>query len=182
MALPELNFEEIDLTCPFLGYALRAPFLVSSKTGGPGIAKHINETIAEVCQSLQICLAVGSQRTALEENQQDGLIKHLRHLAPSVPILANIGAAQLKMLNETGSLSKLIDMIEADTLIMHLNPLQEVLQPGGDKDWSGVLKQIEIAIHSLQSPVFVKEVGFGISARVANPPRFKFEVQLPVTY
>jgi len=168
VALPELDFEKIDLTCPFLGYTLQAPFLVSSMTGGLGIAKHINETIAEVCQSLQICLAVGSQRIALEENQQDGLNKHIRRLAPSVPILANIGAAQLRLLNETGSLLKLIDMIEADALIIHLNPLQEVLQPGGDKDWSGVLNQIDIAVRSLATPVIVKEVGFGISARVAT--------------
>ena len=79
-----------------------------------------------------------------------------------------VGAAQLKMLNQTGSLLKLIDMIEADALIIHLNPLQEVLQPGGDKDWSGVLNQIDIAVRSLATPVIVKEVGFGISARVAK--------------
>ena len=168
VALPELNFDEIDMSCPFLGYSLNNPFLVSSMTGGSGRAKYINETIAEVCQNLGICFAVGSQRIALEENQLDGLNKNIRRLAPSIPILANIGASQLTLLNNSGSLFKLIDMIEADALIIHLNPLQEVLQQGGDKDWSGVLKQIEISTRSLKTPVIVKEVGFGISARIAK--------------
>ena len=167
-ALPELNFGDIDLRSPFLGYTLNAPFLISSMTGGVGIAKHINETIAEVCQSIGIGLAVGSQRIALEENQQDGLNKNIRRLAPSVPILANIGAAQLSALIASGSLSKLIDMIDADALIIHLNPLQEVLQPRGDVNWAGILKQIEMAVETIQVPLIVKEVGSGISASVAK--------------
>jgi len=168
VALPELNFGDIDLRSPFLGYTLNAPFLISSMTGGVGIAKHINETIAEVCQSIGIGLAVGSQRIALEENQQDGLNKNIRRLAPSVPILANIGASQLSALIASGSLSKLIDMIEADALIVHLNPLQEVLQPRGDVNWTGILKQVEIAARTIQVPLIVKEVGSGISATVAK--------------
>jgi len=168
VALPELNFEKIDLTCTFLNYALNAPFLVSSMTGGLGIAKHINETIAEVCQDQRISFAVGSQRIALENNQNDGLNKHIRRLAPSIPILANIGAGQLNFLNNSGSLFRLIEMIEADALIIHLNPLQEVLQSSGDRDWSEILKQIEISARSIDFPIIVKEVGFGISGRVAQ--------------
>jgi isopentenyl-diphosphate Delta-isomerase len=168
VALPELNFDDINLSVDFLGHVLRAPIMVSAMTGGLGIAKNINETIAEVCQDLGIGFAVGSQRIALEQNIYHGLGKNIRRLAPTVPIMANIGASQLKSLNKSGSLPKLVEMIEADALIVHLNPLQEVLQQDGDKDWSGVLKQLETAVKTITQPIIIKEVGFGISSPVAE--------------
>lgn len=167
-ALPELDFAAIDMSTSFLGRYLAAPLLVSSMTGGPEKARRINETIAEMAQELKIAFGVGSQRIALESPQMAGFDKSLRHLAPDVPILANIGAAQLLNGDQVLLARRAIEMIDADALIIHLNPLQEVLQQGGDQNWSGVLKQIGNLVRELDCPLVIKEVGCGISGAVAR--------------
>ncbi len=166
-ALPEVDFAAIDLSCTFLGRKCRAPLLISSMTGGPSRAEAINTTLAEVAQSLGLAFAVGSQRIALETANASGFSKDLRRRAPDVPILANIGAAQLHDWKGVEYLNRAIDMIEADALIIHLNPLQEVLQDNGDRNWKGVLNRIEEAVTALPCPIVVKEIGCGISAAVA---------------
>ena len=166
-ALPELDFGCIDLSSNFLGRKCNAPLLISSMTGGPRRAEAINATLAEVAQSLRIALAVGSQRIALETTNAAGFNKDLRRRAPDVPILANIGAAQLHDWSGVDYLRRAVDMIEADALIIHLNPLQEVLQDNGDRNWKGILNRIEEAVAALPCPIVVKEIGCGISASVA---------------
>ncbi|MEN3792643.1 type 2 isopentenyl-diphosphate Delta-isomerase [Fulvimarina sp. MAC3] len=168
VALPELSLGEIDLSVPFLGKRLSAPLLISSMTGGPERAAGINAHLAEAAEALGIALAVGSQRVALEGRGGGGLDRALRDRAPSVPILSNIGGAQFVLGYGEDEAMRAVEMIGADALIIHLNPLQEAVQTGGDTDWRGVLSAIERLCSKLSVPVVVKEVGAGLSGAVAR--------------
>jgi len=167
-ALPELHLDAVDLGTDFLGRRLAAPLLVSSMTGGPARAERINRHLAEAASALGIALAVGSQRIAIETGRGGGLDRALRRAAPNVPILANIGGAQLAAGYGLAEARRAVEMIEADALIVHLNPLQEAVQPRGDRDWRGVLAGIEALARGLGVPLVAKEVGCGISAAVAR--------------
>lgn len=166
-ALPELALDEIDLSAPFLGRTFALPFLISSMTGGPARGAQINENLAQAAEALRIPLAVGSQRIAIEGAGAAGINSHLRDHAPTAAIWANLGAAQLVQGYGLDEAERAMDMIGADALIIHLNPLQEAVQPGGDRNWRGVLAAIGALAGKLSRPVVVKEVGFGISAPVA---------------
>lgn len=172
VALPEMAIGDVDLSTTFLNRRLGAPLLVSSMTGGPERADGINRAIAEAAQSLKIAFGVGSQRVALESDtaalSRGGFGRHLRDAAPDVPILANFGAAQLAGWDGPDMARRAVDMIGADALIVHLNPLQEVVQPEGDRDWRGVLDKLEALQRGSEVPVIVKEVGAGISGAVAR--------------
>ncbi|MFM1886141.1 MAG: hypothetical protein RL026_1298 [Pseudomonadota bacterium] len=167
-ALPEIDWNDIDLSTDFLGRRLRAPLLVSAMTGGPDRARHINESIACAAAELGIAFGVGSQRVALEGAGGAGLSRRLRSLAPEVPLLANLGAAQLLEPQGAAMARRAVEMIEADALVIHLNPLQEVLQRGGDRRWAGIAARIGALTASLPVPVIVKEIGCGLSASVAR--------------
>lgn len=167
-ALPELHLDRIDLGRRFLGRGLRAPLLISSMTGGAARATRINENLASAAQQLGIALAVGSQRVALESGADQGLTRRLRQLAPDIPLLSNIGAAQLTGTVGLDEARRLVDMLEADALIVHLNPLQEAVQPGGDRDWRGTLAALERLARQLEVPLVAKEVGAGLGAPVAR--------------
>lgn len=167
-ALPDLDHGKIDLGADFLGRRLKAPLLISSMTGGPERAEAINARLAEAAQHLGIGLAVGSQRAALESGGAPGLDMALRLKAPDTPILANIGAAQLTRGFGVDEARRVLDMIAADALIVHLNPLQEACQPEGDRDWWGVGAALEALVKSLDAPVVVKETGAGMSAATAK--------------
>jgi len=163
-ALPDLDYGKIDLGADFLGRRLKAPLLISSMTGGPARAEAINARLAEAAQHLGIALAVGSQRAALEAGGAPGLDMALRLRAPDTPILANIGAAQLTRGVGPDEARRIVDMVAADALIVHLNPLQEACQPEGDRDWWGVGAALEALIRTVDFPVVVKETGAGLSA------------------
>lgn len=163
-ALPDLDYGKIDLGADFLGRRLKAPLLISSMTGGPARAEAINARLAEAAQHLGIALAVGSQRAALEAGGAPGLDMALRLKAPDTPILANIGAAQLTRGVGPDEARRIVDMVAADALIVHLNPLQEACQPEGDRDWWGVGAALEALIRTVDFPVVVKETGAGLSA------------------
>ena len=167
-ALPDLDHAKVDLGADFLGRRLKAPLLISSMTGGPARAEAINAHLAEAAQALGIALAVGSQRAALEGGGGSGLDPSLRRRAPDTPILANIGAAQLTRGFGVEEARRVIDMIGADALIVHLNPLQEACQPEGDRDWWGVGAALEALVRRLDAPVVVKETGAGLSAATAR--------------
>lgn len=168
VALPELHMDEIDLSLDFLGRRIAAPLLVSSMTGGPARAAAINRHLAQACEALGLPLAVGSQRVAIEGGGAGGLGAELRRLAPSVPLLANLGAAQLNTGFGAEEARRAVEMIGADALIIHLNPLQEAVQPEGDRDWRGLLSRIEALARALPVPLAAKEVGAGISGAVAR--------------
>ncbi len=167
-ALPELHLDHVDVSTMFLGRCLKSPYLISSMTGGPSRAEGINLAIAEAAGELGIAFGVGSQRVALEAAGNAGFDKRLRQRAGPVPILANFGAAQLKTWEGVTMAERALDMIDADALIIHLNPLQEAVQEGGDRDWTGLLTRIETIARGLSKPIVVKEVGNGISGEVAR--------------
>ena len=165
-ALPELSLDQIDLRSSMFGRTLNAPLLISSMTGGPRRAERINRHLTEAAEELGIALAVGSQRVALETTTNFGLDRVMRRYAPSIPLLANLGAAQLVKGYGVDEAMQAVDMIEADALIIHLNPLQEAVQPEGDRDWRNVLHAIEWLVIQLPVPVVIKEVGYGLSVPV----------------
>ncbi|MFS8038692.1 type 2 isopentenyl-diphosphate Delta-isomerase [Xanthobacter sp. AM11] len=171
-ALPELRLDDVDISTRFLGRRLGAPLLISAMTGGPARSEAINARLAEAAQELRIALGVGSQRIALEEGASAGLGAALRQRAPDVLLFANLGAAQLLAgAGGAGGIDagrRAVEMIGADALVVHLNPLQEAIQEGGDGDWRGVLHAITALAASLPVPVVVKEVGFGLSGAVAR--------------
>lgn len=167
-ALPELALDEIDLSCAFLNKKLAAPLLISSMTGGPSRAERINTHLAEAAEMLGIAFAVGSQRIAIESAGDAGFGHRLRQLAPTIPIYANFGAVQLAHGFGEKEAGAIIDMIKADALYLHLNPLQEALQPEGDRDWRGILKAIAKLARALPVPIIAKEIGCGISGAIAR--------------
>ncbi len=167
VALPELHLEQIDLSIPFLGKQLRAPLLISSMTGGTTSAYEINVHLAAAAQHLGIAMGVGSQRAALEHPELAWTYQ-VRKIAPDVLLLANLGAVQLNYGYGVDQARQAVEMIEADGLILHLNPLQEAVQPQGDHDWRGLYARIEQLVAQLPVPVVVKEVGNGLSATVAR--------------
>lgn len=167
-ALPELDLDSIDLRTTLFGRQLQAPFLISSMTGGAARARDINLHLARTAQTLGLAMGVGSQRVALESDVSFGLTSELRKIAPDIPLLANLGAAQIRGRQGLDYARRAVEMIHADALIVHLNPLQEALQDGGDRDWRGVLEAIALLVRQLNVPVVVKEVGAGISPAVAR--------------
>ena len=165
--LPELNRSEIDITTTFLGKSLGAPLLISSMTGGTEQAKTINFRLAEVAQHYKLAMGVGSQRVAVENPQVAGTFAVRSH-APDILLFANLGAVQLNYSYGLDQCLRVIDLLEADALILHLNPLQECIQPKGDTNFRGLIDKIHILCSKLPVPVIVKEVGNGISAAIAQ--------------
>ncbi len=167
-ALPELNFSEVDPSLTFLGKKMALPLIISSMTGGYGDAARINRKLAEVCRDRKIGMGVGSQRQALENTDFHRSYSVVREVAPDIPIIGNIGAAEVARLRDVSGVLKLSEMIRADAFAVHLNPLQELLQPEGSPDFAGVLRGIELLVNNLRLPIIVKEIGAGISVNVAR--------------
>lgn len=165
--LPELDLKDIDLSTTFLGKYLSAPLLISSMTGGTERAKTINHRLAEVAQAYQLAMGVGSQRVAIEKPEVADSFA-VRSLAPDIPLYANLGAVQLNYTYGLAECLRAIEIIEADALILHLNPLQECIQSRGDTNFRGLLAKIHDLCEKLPVPVIVKEVGNGISGTVAQ--------------
>jgi isopentenyl-diphosphate delta-isomerase len=166
-ALPEIDFDDIDLSLEFLGRRLAAPLLISSMTGGTEAAGLINRNLAAGAELCRIAVGIGSQRKALEDPGKADTFK-VRQAAPSVPLLANLGAVQLNYGLGVRECLQAVEMIEADALILHLNPLQEAIQPEGQRNFAGLLPKIGEIARALPVPVVVKEIGCGISAATAR--------------
>lgn len=167
-ALPELDLEAVDPTLSLFGKRLAAPILVSSMTGGTQEAGAINRRLAEAAGEAGAAMGVGSQRAALEDPQQAETFSVARKAAPGILLFANLGAVQLNYGYTADHCRRAVDMIQADALILHLNPLQEAVQAGGDTDFAGLAKKIEGICRESEVPVIVKEVGWGISERTAK--------------
>jgi isopentenyl-diphosphate delta-isomerase len=167
-ALPELNFDEISLQTSFLGKTVSLPIMISCMTGGYAEAEDINRALAEVCEQLRLPMGVGSQRQALESSLHHVSFRAARLAAPTIPLVGNIGAAEVAMPHLRPAFRRLVELIDADALTVHLNPLQELLQPEGTPCFRGVLEGIEELVRTLGVPIIVKEVGAGISADVAR--------------
>ncbi|MEM7480087.1 MAG: type 2 isopentenyl-diphosphate Delta-isomerase [Acidobacteriota bacterium] len=166
-ALPEIDRAEIDTSVKFLGRRLRAPLLISCMTGGTEVASEINRNLAIAAERTEIAVGVGSQRKALEEPGTVESFK-VREAAPSVPLLANLGAVQLNYGYGIDECRQAVAMIAADALVLHLNPLQEAIQPEGQCDFSSLLEKIAAIAEQLEVPVIAKEVGSGISESLAR--------------
>lgn len=165
--LPELDRSDIELGTTFLGKSLKAPILISSMTGGTELAHLVNTRLATVAQRYGLAMGVGSQRIALEQPELAPTFA-VRSLAPDILLLANLGAVQLNYGCGLEDCLKLVELLEADALILHLNPLQEWVQSGGDSNFKGLLAKIHQICAQLPVPVIAKEVGNGISAPMAK--------------
>ncbi|MFM7278348.1 MAG: type 2 isopentenyl-diphosphate Delta-isomerase [Microcystis aeruginosa] len=165
--LPELDRSDIELGTTFLGKSLKAPILISSMTGGTELAHLVNTRLATVAQRYGLGMGVGSQRIALEQPELAPTFA-VRSLAPDILLLANLGAVQLNYGCGLEDCLKLVELLEADALILHLNPLQEWVQSEGDSNFKGLLAKIEQICAQLPVPVIAKEVGNGISAAMAK--------------
>lgn len=166
-ALPELNLDSIDLSTVIFGKRLRSPILISSMTGGTDEAEAINQTLAAAAQETGIAMGLGSSRAALEYAELERTFQ-VRSVAPDVLLFANLGAVQLNYGYGIAECQRTVDISQADALILHLNPLQEAIQPEGDTQFSGLLRKIEGICNSLEVPVIAKEVGWGISEQAAR--------------
>lgn len=166
-ALPEANFEDIDTTTQFLGKRVNYPFFVSCMTGGVLQGKTINRNLAKACQKFGVAMGVGSQRIAIEHSDLENLFT-ARDVAPDIPLLANIGLIQLNYGFGFKEYQKCVDMIDADALVVHINPIQEVIQPGGDRNWHGLINKLAKIVYKISVPIIVKEVGFGLSKDVVK--------------
>lgn len=167
LALPGIDLENICLSTSFLGHALSMPLMISCMTGGTPRAGELNRRLACVAQRLGIAMGVGSQRIALEDPSIISTFQ-VRDVAPDIPLVANLGAAHLANGDAADMAKRAVEMIGADFLAIHLNPIQEALQEEGSPSFARVLDAIQAVCSHLPVPVIVKEVGFGISSDVAR--------------
>lgn len=165
-ALPELDIDEIDLSTTFLGKRLQAPILISSMTGGFDLARKVNRNLAAAAQSLGLAMGVGSQRVAVEEPSAADSFE-VRDVAPDILLFGNLGAVQLNYGYTVEHCRRAVSMIGADALILHLNVLQEAVQPEGNRNFKGLGEKIAAVCRDLEVPVIAKEVGNGISVDAA---------------
>ena len=163
-ALPEVNKEKIDLSITFLGKKFNAPIIVGAITGGTEKATQINSSIAQAVEKLGLGMGVGSQRAAIENQKLEHTFAIARKMAPNAFLIANIGGVQLVHGYGLKEVKKVVEMIDADAVAVHLNALQEAVQPEGQTNFKGVLAKISEIAGSLDTPVIVKETGAGISA------------------
>jgi isopentenyl-diphosphate delta-isomerase len=165
--LPELNRAEIDLSTTFFNKKLHAPILISSMTGGTDLAKTINYRLAAIAQEYRLAMGVGSQRVAIEKPEVSETFA-IRSIAPDALLFANLGAVQLNYRYGLEECIRAVELLEADALILHLNPLQECVQTNGDTNFRGLFDKIAQLCEKLDVPVIAKEVGNGISGTMAQ--------------
>ncbi len=165
-ALPEIALADVDVSTAFLGFALRAPLLISSMTGGTARAAEINRRLARGAEAGGIAFALGSGRAMLEDPGLTATFD-VRAVAPNVVLFANIGAVQLNYGVRIDDARRLVDTLGANGLYLHLNPLQEAVQPGGDTNFRALEPKIAALCAALDVPVIVKSVGSGIAPRTA---------------
>ena len=164
--LPEIDLQEVDISTQFLGKTLQTPLLISSMTGGTERAKTINSRLALAAQKHGLVMGVGSQRIAVE-NPRVAHTFAMRNYAPNAMLFANLGAVQLNYTYGLEHCLRVVDILAADALILHLNPLQECIQPHGDTNFKGLLNKIERLCQQIDVPIIAKEVGNGISVPMA---------------
>jgi isopentenyl-diphosphate Delta-isomerase len=166
-ALPDLSLDEVDLTTSFLGKALKAPFLIGAMTGGEEFGARINRNLAEAAQRLGVGMMLGSQRVMLERPQALPSFQ-VRPFAPDILLVGNLGLVQLNKGYGLEHLERAVSLVGADALALHINPLQEAMQPGGDTDFRGLLEKLRLLLPQVPFPVILKEVGHGIGLEVAR--------------
>jgi isopentenyl-diphosphate Delta-isomerase len=164
-AVPELAVEDIDTSVDLLGKRLRVPLVIAAMTGGTERARSINRELAKIAEERGYGFGLGSQRAILKGEPRETY--EVRDVAPTTLVLGNIGGVQAKSL-DTATIASLVEGVGADALCVHLNPAMEIVQPGGDRDFVGVLAALERLVSELSVPVVAKETGCGIGPRAAK--------------
>jgi len=167
-AVTEVELDKITFETKFFKKKINYPFIISCMTGGTEDAENINAQLAIAAEELKIPIGVGSQRQALENKKFRETYSVIRSNAKSVPVLGNLGAAELVKLKSFTPLKMMADLIQADAFVIHLNPLQELLQPEGTPYFSGLLKSLNRLVKEMEIPVIVKEIGAGISGKASK--------------
>ncbi|MCI2414304.1 MAG: type 2 isopentenyl-diphosphate Delta-isomerase [Candidatus Aramenus sp.] len=168
-AMPGLSFNEVDTSTYFFRKKISAPLMVTGMTGGTQFLGKINQTIAEVAEEVGIPMGVGSQRIAIEKESAAESFKVVRKYAPTIPVVANLGAPQLARGYGLKEVEKSVSMIEADAIAIHFNPAQELFQPEGEPEYPmAILEKLRDISKSLSVPIIIKETGTGISMEVAS--------------
>lgn len=167
-ALPELNLSDVSTATQLFNKPLKQPLIIASMTGGTQHAGTINTNLAIAAEACGVAMGVGSQRIGLKNEDARESFKIVRKLAPSAVIFANMGAVQLNYEASIEDYQRVVDMIKADGLYLHINPLQEALQPEGDTNFAGLLDKIALLVKEIDVPVFAKEVGHGIDIQTAQ--------------
>ena len=166
-ALPEIDLADVDTSIEFLGYKMNFPFIVSSMTGGPELGEKINIYLAKACQRTGCGLALGSMRIILKDHSA---IKSfdVKKYCPDIPLLANMGLVQLNYGYGADEINYIIDSINADGIFLHINPLQESIQPEGDTNFKNLIPKLASILPKIKKPVLIKEVGTGIDYKTAK--------------
>ena len=167
-AATEVELDKISFETKFFKKKINYPFIISCMTGGTGEAENINAQLAIAAEELRIPIGVGSQRQALESKNFRNTYDVIRKNAKSVPVLGNLGAAELIKIKSFNDVKILVDLIQADAFVIHLNPLQELLQLEGTPYFKGLIKSLKKLVKQIEIPIIVKEVGAGISGKVAR--------------
>ncbi len=167
-ALPEINLSDVQTKIKLLNKEVSQPLIISSMTGGENKSKTINTNLAIACEQMKVAFGLGSMRIALENKDAEESFKVARKCAPTTFIFANMGAVQLNYGHGIDSYKRVVDMVQADALYLHLNPLQESIQPEGNTNWEDLIEKIADLIGKIEVPVFVKEVGHGLDPKTAK--------------
>ena len=166
-ALPEIDRDDVDTSTSLFGRRLAMPLLISAMTGGTDEGRYYNRLFAEAAQRFGLAMGVGSQRVAIENPELADTFQ-VRDIAPDILLFANLGAVQLNNGCGIEACRRAVEMVRADALMLHINPLQESVQPGGNTNFRDLAARIARVCEALDVPVVVKEVGHGISARTAE--------------
>lgn len=166
--LPELDLKNVDISTEILGKKINQPLIIASMTGGAAFAEKININLATAAEETKVAMGVGSQRAALEKPEVENTFELVRKYAPKTVIMANMGAVQLNYGRVVEDYKRIVEMVEADGLYLHINAMQEALQPEGDTNWEGIEKKIEKLVKMINVPVLIKEVGGGIDTGTAR--------------
>lgn len=162
-ALPEIDLDEVSIKTKLFGKKLAGPLIISAMTGGTDWAKKINKTLAEAAHKLEIGIGVGSQRIAVEKPETEATFKIVRETAPNTLVMGNVGCPQISQGWGVHEAQQCIDMIDADALAIHMNPLQEAVQVSGETEYKGVLGGIKEIVNEIGVPIIMKETGCGIA-------------------
>lgn len=166
-AFPEVDFDEIDTSVEFLGKKLSFPFIISSMTGGEENGLKINTNLSKAAEEVKVGLGLGSMRVILRKPESLSTFDIRKH-CPSIPLFANFGVVQLNYGYSAEDINKIIKSVDADGIFIHVNHLQEIIQPEGDKNWKGLLKRLGEELPNIDGTVIVKETGHGIEKESAE--------------